>query len=108
MDGILVDTRERGCGYDFEILNGELRSYIEVKGLGGNTGGVMFTNKEWQVAKEKTDKYYLVIVHNVNDEAEVNIIQNPSGKISANKNIFTSVQINWSVSQSEINNLLSL
>nr|WP_262984093.1 DUF3883 domain-containing protein [Paenibacillus ihbetae] len=70
MDGTLVDTRDLGCGYDFEIINGNLKSYIEVKGLGGHTGGVMFTNKEWQLAKEKMENYYLIIVQNVKDEAK--------------------------------------
>lgn len=108
MDGVLVDTREMGCGYDFEIVKGELKIFIEVKGLNGTTGGILFTNKEWQLAKQKMDKYYLVLVHNVSGESEVNIIQNPIKKINAKKNIFTSVQVNWTVSHSDLNSLFKL
>ena len=66
--GELKDCRDNGCGYDYEILSQDGSIfYIEVKGLASNGGGILFTSKEWNVALEKLDKYYLCIVKNVND-----------------------------------------
>jgi hypothetical protein len=51
-------------------------------------------------------KYFLALIQDVNNEATINIIQNPSKMLGASKNIYTTVQISWSVSQKEINNVL--
>ncbi|WP_352421422.1 DUF3883 domain-containing protein [Proteiniphilum sp.] len=48
--GELVDTRDLGCGYDFEIKSESNQHFIEVKGLASNIGGLLFTNKEWETA----------------------------------------------------------
>lgn len=100
--GILTDTRDDGCGYDFEIKNTESH-FVEVKGLAEESGGVLFTNKEWEAAKQAQDKYYLAIVSKINTTPEINFIQNPVSVLNAKKNIVTTIQIQWSISANELN-----
>jgi len=101
--GELVDMREMGCGYDFGINNGGEKYFIEVKGLASNGGGILFTNKEWKVARDRKDKYYLVVVRNVSNSPRLSIIQNPASKLKAKRNIYTTIQVNWNVSQRVLN-----
>lgn len=101
INGTLVDTRDKGCGYDFEIKNSE-SWYLEVKGLSEETGGILFTNKEWEVAKKFSDKFYLVLVSELNKKPEIRFIQNPASILTVKKNIVTTIQIQWSVSSKEL------
>lgn len=103
--GALIDCRDLGCGYDFRIESNNLEAYVEVKGLADISGGILFTDKEWQVARDKGDDFFLCIVKNVNENPEINFIQNPASKIKPKKNIYTTIQINWSVTENDLNNL---
>lgn len=105
VQGNLVDCRHLGCGFDFRIDSTNFQIYVEVKGLADFSGGVLFTDKEWQVAKEKKENYFLCIVKNINQNSEINFIQNPASKINPKKNIYTTIQINWSVTENDLNNL---
>ncbi|MNN01852.1 hypothetical protein D3C81_1144820 [compost metagenome] len=100
--GQLVDTREQGCGYDFEIREGDCVCFIEVKGINGEKGGISFTNKEWQLAKKEKEKCYLVVVNNLAEGAKINIINNPASKLSVNKDIFLTIGVNWTVNYTSI------
>lgn len=100
--GKLIDCRDYGCGYDFKVEGSET-VYIEVKGLSGDSGGVLFTNKEWQVANDKRNLYYLCIIKSIESQPVLHIINNPSEKLDANKNIHTVIQVSWSVSEKELN-----
>ena len=102
--GVLRDTRDHGCGYDFAINRGDEELRIEVKGLDGDSGGVSFTSKEWKTARKQGDNYYLVIVRNVSSEPTFQIIQNPHTVLSPKKSVFTTVQVRWNVSDSELPN----
>jgi hypothetical protein len=103
--GSLIDCRDLGCGYDFKIESNNLDSYVEVKGLADISGGILFTDKEWQVAKEKGEDFFLCVVKNVNQIPEINFIQNPSLKLDPKKNIYTTIQINWSVTEKQLTEL---
>lgn len=96
--GTLLDTRDNGCGYDFEILNSESRIFIEVKGLEKNTGGVSFTSKEWDMAQKHGDNYYLAVVKNISESPHITIIRNPASKLAPKKNIIRTIQIIWNIS----------
>lgn len=100
--GKLIDCREYGCGYDFRV-EGPETVYIEVKGLSGDSGGVLFTNKEWQVANDKSNFYFLCIIKNTESQPTVLFINNPAGKLKPNKYIHTAIQISWSVSEEQLN-----
>lgn len=103
--GELIDCRDFGVGYDFRIENGKEIHFIEVKGLADNTGGVLFTNKEWTVALNESERYILCLVTSVNTNPEITFIENPGAKINPKKNIFTSIQINWSITEGQLKRL---
>jgi hypothetical protein len=103
--GTLFDCRDLGCGYDFRIESNSLETYVEVKGLADISGGILFTDKEWKVATEKGESFFLCVVKNVGDKPEISFIQNPAAIITPKKNIYTTIQINWSVSENELKKL---
>ena len=100
--GKLIDCRDFGCGYDFRVEGSET-VYIEIKGLFGDTGGVLFTNKEWQVANDKGALYYLCVIKNLESQPVLHFINNPTEKLNPNKNIHTVIQVSWSVTEKELN-----
>ena len=100
--GELIDTRDLGCGYDFEIKSESNQHFIEVKGLASNIGGLLFTNKEWETAKQKRTKYTVCLVSNINDIPEISFINDPFSKLNPKKNIIQTVQVQWSVSNNEL------
>lgn len=102
VSGKIIDTRDFGCGYDFEIQNGDQSYFIEVKGLASADGGILFTNKEWQTALKHGERYYLIIVKNLSDIPELVTIQNPASKLVPKKNIHTTIQVSWSVSKKDL------
>ncbi len=100
--GILLDRREQGCGYDFEIQGESGNLQIEVKGLDGDIGGVVFTSKEWDVAKKRGDTYFLVIVRNVSSCPTIQIIRESTSVLNPKKSIFSTVQIRWNISETAL------
>jgi len=102
IDGKLKDTRTMGCGYDFEILKDGQQFFIEVKGLSVETGGILFTNKEWKIAKESGDKYFLALVSNLSETPDIKFIRNPALKLTPEKQIFTAIQVQWIVPEKAI------
>ena len=100
--GELIDTRDLGCGYDFEIKSESNQHFIEVKGLASNIGGLLFTNKEWETAKRERSRYTVCLVSNINDSPEISFINDPFSKLNARKNIIQTVQVQWSVSNNEL------
>lgn len=105
--GSLHDCRDLGCGYDYKIVDSVSNEiYVEVKGLSDLTGGILFTNKEWEMAVKHGDNYYLCIVRNINDQAEVQLIKNPAEFLKPVRSVRSSIQINWSVSDKELKSVL--
>ena len=107
--GILEDTRENLCGYDFKITINDDTYYIEVKSLSEKDGDVGFTNKEWEVARKKTDKYFLCIVRNVNSETEdikMDFIRDPYNHLKADETIFQTIQIKYNIKNRDIKSYL--
>jgi hypothetical protein len=102
VDGKLVDCRDLDVGYDFRIETLTENYYVEIKGMSELTGGVLLTDKEWTVAKMEEEKYFLCIISNLNENPVIKFIQNPALKLNPKKNIYTSIQINWSLSQDQI------
>lgn len=100
--GSLIDCRELGCGYDFKIEATGLETFIEVKGTIDISGGILFTDKEWRTATEKGEDFFLCIVKNVGTNPEISFIQNPAFKLKPKKNICTTIQINWSITENEL------
>jgi hypothetical protein len=102
--GQLIDTREMGCGYDFEIISDGKKYMIEIKGLSEVSGGILFTDKEWNTALKAGDNYFLVIIRSLGNTPEVTIIRNPSASINPQKRIYRTIQTHWTVSDTELRN----
>jgi hypothetical protein len=96
-DGRLIDTRDLGTGYDFEVRGDEEIFYIEVKGLAGSSGGISFTDKEWQKAVESRGHYFLFLVSDIGKKPAISIVENPAEVLVAKKRVYTTVQVNWIV-----------
>lgn len=101
-NGKLIDCRDLGVGYDFKIETHKGFVYIEVKGLSAFSGGILFTSKEWIVAKSEGENYFLCIVSSINNKPEITYIKNPARKLNPKKNIFTSIQISWSITEKQL------
>ncbi len=104
IQGELKDMRDRGCGYDFEINGNSQKAYVEVKGLDGNKGGILFTSKEWEMAHLHKNLFYLAIVKNVGDESlrEILIIKNPADNLKPRKRISKVVNVSFHLNEADI------
>lgn len=90
-----IDTRTFGCGYDFELVSNNIRKYIEVKGISGEQGNILFTDKEWNTALIHKENYILILVKNLNNTPSTKIIINPAEKYQPTHIMQQIVQINW-------------
>lgn len=107
IEGELIDRRDDGCGYDYEINAPGGPYLIEVKGLAAEDGSIMFTNKEWETARTHKEKYYVFIVRNVSGHPTFECIQNPVACLSPKKHIHPSIQVSWTISGSTLRSLRS-
>lgn len=104
-----IDMRDYGCGYDFQLITPDNIVYaLEVKGLSDEDGGILITSKEWEVALKMKQNYYLVVITSINNQPTVSVINNPRKVLSPKRNVQTVIQVNWSVSKSEIQQLLKI
>lgn len=60
----LVDRRDDLAGFDFEIRD-ERQIVVEVKGLRGERGDLLFTDREWREANARRERYWVAVVGNV-------------------------------------------
>ncbi len=72
------DMRLSGAGYDFELSKNGDTFFVEVKGINDDKmcNSVLFTPKEWEVARNNGESYFLMIV-NISQNA-IQVVQNPS------------------------------
>lgn len=104
-DGSLTDCRDFGVGYDFRIESEGRKCFVEVKGLSKISGGILFTSKEWSVAKSEADNYYVCVISNILDLPQIIFIQNPAKKLEPKQNICTTIQISYGVTQKQLDEL---
>ena len=83
-------------------MSDKVEKLVEVKGIKGSKGGILLTNKEWDTALSEKDKYDLFIVSNIDESPTVTIITNPGDKFSPKKHIQTVIQVNWTLSNNEL------
>jgi hypothetical protein len=100
--GKLIDTRDLGTGYDFEIQSETGSVFIEVKGIAEIKGGVLFTGKEWETARRLKKSYYLCLVSGISTNQKISLICDPVSKLQPKENIFTTIQVTWSVSSRQL------
>src|SRR5690606_18852079 len=101
--GLLIDTTNDQCGYDFKICADRSPvAYIEVKGMISGMGGITFTDKEWRMATELGGMYYLVIVSSINSNPIITCIRDPARRLTANRRLQTVIQTVWQVSAAQL------
>jgi hypothetical protein len=100
--GILQDTRYDACGYDFEIQNSPDTTFVEVKGTADEGGGILFTDKEWRVASQKTDAYVVALIRNLLDTPDVSFIWDPAASLEPKQRLYTTIQRSWRVSDAQL------
>jgi len=102
-EGQLKDCRDLGMGYDFEIIKNEgEHNFIEVKGLAGYTGGVVFTDKEWLTACKKGENYHLVVISGIVNNPKFSYYRNPAKVFVPKRTISTSILVSWNIAQKQI------
>lgn len=82
-------TDDVGYGYDFSSKNNE--HFIEVKGFKNEFGNFRMTSREWKTAREKQEKYFLVLVSHINKgyiKSNIKVIQNPYNKLIGKEDIY--------------------
>lgn len=99
-EGLLIETTNDGCGYDFK--NSLESMFIEVKGSIDDKLSILLTNKEWEVAAELEDKYYIVIIYSLKDTPFFTIVNNPSKVLKPELTTSKAISINWNVSHNQI------
>lgn len=74
-----VDVTHTGCGFDFRLKFLDLSRYfaIEVKGLSGLSGQLTLTEKEFAVANELRERYFLYVVKNLGFSPSALTIRDP-------------------------------
>lgn len=97
--GVLEDCRDLGIGYDFKLTTESEITFIEVKGRDKDSGGILFTNKEWNMAKEHGANYIVCVVSHVSTNPTMTFVYDPGKELVPNKYVYTSIQINWTVSE---------
>lgn len=100
--GELRDTRDLGCGYDFEILNDTGSYCVEVKGLSGTSESIVFTEKEWKVARYQRNHYILCVVDNVYNNPTIKFLYDPASELTVTREVEQVLQVRCSASVSEI------
>lgn len=95
------ETYLHGKGYDFTIVDKDNNKiYAEVKGCKDDLQGVRMTENEWNVAENKGDKYYLVIIYNISTNPKSKIIKNPTKNLIAYKR--ATVSMTYHINKSEL------
>jgi len=94
--GELIDRRDEGCGYDFE-LDSSPKMVYEIKGLAVERGAISFTDKEWETARKLRCQYVLVVVKDINHTPVFKVIVDPYINLNPNKRVQQTININWVV-----------
>jgi hypothetical protein len=92
------DTRQLGCGYDFKLsrnMDGDFLA-VEVKGLRERTGSILLTPREYDVAAEMRERFFLFVVKNFQKSPFHEVFANPlSGKLRFIKTERVLIQVSW-------------
>ena len=97
-DYAVVNTTHLGCGYDFRLSAEYDKQFlaVEVKGLKETTGTLSLTPKEYEIAGDLTDRFFLFVVKNFRETPFHEIYRNPlSGALRFARKERVTVNISW-------------
>jgi hypothetical protein len=95
---VVENTTRLGCGYDFRLQAEAADDFlaVEVKGLKGRIGSLSLTPKEYAVAGNLGERFFLFVVKNFQESPYHEIFQNPlSAGLQFRRSTRTIVQISW-------------
>lgn len=95
--GKIEDARLLGDGYDFQIEVDQNYFLVEVKGVKTSYGGVRFTEKEFNTARQYKSQFVLIVVSNLIENPKLNPFFNPINDFQFNKKVISSHQINYHI-----------
>lgn len=104
-EGDLKDRRDDGVGFDFEIVKASNRTLVEIKGVANQLGGITLTDKEWRIANEAQNSYFLGLVVQVLESPKIGFLQNPAHSLIPIYHAYTTVAVSWSVGVEQINHI---
>jgi hypothetical protein len=90
----ILDMRNAACGYDFGIRHDSDRA-IEVKGLKGSKGSILFTDREWEVARTRRENYWLLVVGNLAKVPTPRIFQDPWNTLDVDSKYRKTLVVEW-------------
>lgn len=95
----IEDTTSQGCGYDFRLWptdGGDFRA-VEVKGMAEQSGMISMTDKEYAMAGQLGDRFYLFVVKNFREKPYHEIHRGPLAEQFGFRRFERRViQISWS------------
>ncbi|MDR3754972.1 MAG: DUF3883 domain-containing protein [Terracidiphilus sp.] len=94
----MENTTQLGCGYDFKLSRGAGKRFlaVEVKGLREQAGGVSLTPREYDVAAEFQDRFFLFVVKNFQKTPYHEIFPNPlAGNLRFTRTERVLIQVSW-------------
>jgi hypothetical protein len=97
--GSLIDRTREQCGYDHELLTASAPVwYFEVKVV--KNGEFSLTEKQWEMAQEMGDRYWLVLVRLTSkSDGEVAFIRNPAAVFKPRKASRVVIEVSYKVSR---------
>jgi hypothetical protein len=97
--GLAIEsTTQLGCGYDFKLIGERDADFVavEVKGIRETAGTVSLTPKEFDVATELRDRFYLFVVKNFQKVPYHELFINPlAGKLQFTRTERVLIQVSW-------------
>ena len=106
-NGKLYDHRLQMAGYDFLIEQEDSsKSYIEVKGLLAEHGGLSLTAKEYRIASRERGKYWLVIISSLaSGQPVMQRVDDPIVSLNLVSRFNLVVQQAWQASSAQVSAL---
>ncbi len=87
----LRDRRDDLVGFDFEARG----IAIEVKGLQGMRGALLFTDREWFEARHRRRSYWLAVVGNVRQAPQARLLKDPAAHLDPRCRYEQAVRAVW-------------
>ncbi len=92
--GRVIDLTSSGKGFDF-ALEGHPGVAIEVKGLVGPSGSLLFTDREYREAEIRQQNYWLCVVHSLDKVPSAKVLVNPASELKLRPIAPTMAQTRW-------------
>lgn len=92
------NTTQLGCGYDFRLSRNSSQDFIavEVKGLREQAGSISLTPREFEVATQLKDRFFLFVVKNFQKSPYHEIFPDPlASDLRFTKTERVLIQVSW-------------